>query len=130
MGHDDVRALCARAPFGEECRQILDPWREIAGVAAHRIVRQPARSALPAPVEAIEAPAATVPMLERLIVFFKYVPAPTQEKQAAALSARPGEAAEGPAVRRVPAVDRRARRHHPPVHRHHGWLRVRKAWRL
>ena len=94
--HDDMPAHGMRGqhvrsgrglhPVRPEMFEIGHPIGEIFDVTCDRIIAQPARSCLPAPVGGGDAPAAAVPPVERLEVFLVEVAAPRQEQDRSALS--------------------------------------------
>ena len=68
-------------PVSPEPAKIVDPVGEIADMAGGIVIAQPARSALPAPVDRGDRPAPAEPIFQRLEIFLIRIAAPAQKQQ-------------------------------------------------
>src|SRR3546814_1992370 len=68
-----------RLPILPEPGEIGDPGGEIGNMAGDRIIAQPARSGLPAPIGSGHPPAGIVPLCKRFEIFFVMIAAPREE---------------------------------------------------
>ena len=117
MSQHHCRAMTFSAPLGGQSFQIGYPGREIVDVAAHRIVRHPARSPLTPPVEACDRPSARRPVMDDLQILLDHVAAPADNHHPAALATPKAIAAYGPAVGCPPIIELPACRPCTPVKR-------------
>ncbi len=109
MAYDDMRGGRARQPVSEIGGDIVDPDGEILDMADMRVGRVTARTALPAPIDALDAPAALPPVLEALDIFFNMIAAPADEQDRSArggIGRAPAYPAQRPAILRSPMIDR------------------------
>src|SRR5690606_21854560 len=107
-----------RRPRAPQRGEVANPQREVVDVAGHRVVAEPPRTRLPAPVGRRDAPAAAAPVFEGLEVLFVSVAPSGHEQQGAAheaLGLLPVEPADRVTVGRDPALLDRAGRHRAAV---------------
>ncbi|PAV93300.1 hypothetical protein WR25_25858 [Diploscapter pachys] len=111
MAEQRHRRVRLRPPRAPEMAEVLDPWRKARRMADVGIGAQPARPALPAPVERGHRPAVIVQPPHRLDEFLDDVGAPALHQDAPARGGmRPVEPAMAPAVGRHPFGQARPRR--------------------
>ncbi len=123
MRREHVRPRRFGHPVGPQRGEIIDPDREILDMAGHRILAQPPRARLSAPVGRRHPPAGAVPFLQRFEIFLVGIAAPGQEQNrtahGAATGTGPVDPAQAMAIGRVPealarggrngsAIDRRS----------------------
>src|SRR3546814_18367932 len=84
MAHQHARPRRCGRPARPEIAEIGDEGGEVRDVADMGLVRQPPRSALPAPVERGDLPAPVVPMCVGFEIFLDNIAAPTLKAVAAA----------------------------------------------
>src|SRR4051812_38422430 len=105
MPHGDMRARRRSRPFLPERAIISEIGPEPVDIADMRIVSQPPRSPLAAPVERRDRPALVMPVMKGLEIFLEDVAAAALEQNRSTRrdrGGRPVEAAQLPAVRGGP----------------------------
>ena len=87
MTGQDMGPGSGRLPCGPEMRKIRGPVGKIVHMAGHRVIAEPPRPRLSAPVGSGDAPACTMPLLQRLEILLVEVAATGKEQDRPALAA-------------------------------------------